>query len=124
MLISDTDILLNCLASPNIAQNHVGISEYIKLELTNWALLESTENDSETLNDVVLLNFYDKWLPAIQHVGINEMQNLAPNVFDQLFDLAENFIMDAENLVKIDIDDDLLSSDQTYDLLKTVNDSD
>ena len=65
MLSSDTDILLNCLASPYIAQNDVSTSEYIKLKLTNWALLESVENDSEPLNDEVLLNFYDKWLPAI-----------------------------------------------------------
>ena len=64
MLSSDTDILLNCLASPYIAQNDVSTSEYIKLKLTNWAL-ETAENDSQLLNDVVLLNFYDKWLPAI-----------------------------------------------------------
>ena len=39
------------------------------------------------------------------------MQDLAPNVFNQLLDFAENFIVEADQLIKIDVGEDLLSSD-------------
>ena len=109
MLSSDTDILLNCLTSPYIALNHVGVPHNIDIKFTNWALLGTTESNCEPLNDVVLTNFYNKFVNVVQHVNINYMQNLASNVFDQLFDFAENFIVEADQLIKIDVSDDLLS---------------
>ena len=123
MLSSDTDILLNCLASPLIVSSHVGFTQDISLKFSHWDLIGPSESDVERLSDDALTNLFYKFEPAIQHININYMQDLAPNVFNQLLDFAENFIVEADQLIKIDVGEDLLSSDQTYDLLQTINDN-
>ena len=65
MLSSDTDILLNCLASPLIVSSHVGFTQDITLKFSHWALLGSTESNCEPLSDDALTNLFNKFQPSI-----------------------------------------------------------
>ena len=65
MLVSYTDILLNCLASPLIVSSHAGFSQDISLKFSHWDLLGSSTSSVELLNDDALTNLFWKFQPAI-----------------------------------------------------------
>ena len=65
MLSSDTDILLNCLASPLIVSSHVGFTQDINLKFSHWDLIGPSESDAERLSDDALTNLFYKFESVI-----------------------------------------------------------
>ena len=62
MANDDTDVFLNCLASPSIISSNSN-DERVSLVIEDWSL---DALDSESLDEDVLARFYNRFLPTIE----------------------------------------------------------
>lgn len=62
MANDETDVFLNCLASPSIASSNSD-DERVSLDIKDWSI---DALDSESLDKDVLARFYNRFLPTIE----------------------------------------------------------
>ena len=94
MTAADTSALINCIASPYVAQilhPNVWYADNA-IVLKSWTVID------DTLDESALLRLQNWYLAGLQQLEVSYMTNSSAEVLTQLIDLATQWITSAANL--------------------------